>query len=98
MIDYLCANRAYALVGDTASGTAHYEQALSIARRLRHRLAEALASWYLGLLHETLGDYNQTAALMRLRVDFERAVGHTEADEHARKLDQELAKASEART
>jgi hypothetical protein len=65
-----------------------YEQALAVHREIGDRQGEAIASWDLGLAYERLGDLARAASLMQVTVDYERAIGHPDADKHARGLAQ----------
>jgi hypothetical protein len=60
----------------------HYEQALAIARAIGDRRGEASHCWNLGLLYEET-DPARAAALMQVSVDFEREIGHPDAEADA---------------
>jgi hypothetical protein len=60
----------------------HYEQALAIARDISDRREEASHYWNLGLLHED-SDSAHAADLIQVCVDFERAIGHPDAEADA---------------
>ena len=44
---------------------------------------EAIASWNLGLRYEALGGLEKAIALMQVCVDFDRAIGHPDAEKRA---------------
>jgi hypothetical protein len=50
----------------------------------------ALASWNLGLCLGESGSLASAVAAMQVRVDFERSVGHPDADKHAAAIDELL--------
>jgi len=55
----------------------------AIAREIGHRQGEAIASWNLGLSYEQLGESERAIAAMQVRVDYERAINHPDAEETA---------------
>ncbi|HFD40778.1 MAG TPA: tetratricopeptide repeat protein [Anaerolineae bacterium] len=78
---------AYLSLGDARRAVEFYEQALDIAREIGDRRNEAIHSWNLGLLYEE-SDPARAAALMEVRVIYEREIGHPDAEEDARRLAQ----------
>ena len=58
-----------------------------IAREIGDRSGEALSSWNLGLTYETAGDLRRTAEMMQICVDYERAIGHPDAERDAARLE-----------
>jgi tetratricopeptide (TPR) repeat protein len=74
---------AYADLGETGRAIEHYEQQLAIAREFGDRIGEAIASWNLGLALEQEGELTRAADLMQVRVDYERSVGHADAEKNA---------------
>ena len=57
-----------------------------IAREIGDRRGEALASWNLGLRLEAAGDLSRAVALMQFCVDYERDIGHPDAEADAARL------------
>jgi tetratricopeptide (TPR) repeat protein len=70
-------------MGNIRRAIAYYEQHLELARELGERRDEARTSWNLGLAFEELGDLTAAIAAMQICLDFERAVGHPDADSDA---------------
>ncbi len=77
---------AYADLGEPRRAIEHYEQALVIAREIGDRLGEGEDSWNLGLALEREGDLAGAAAAMQVYVDYERELGHPDAEKHAAQL------------
>jgi tetratricopeptide (TPR) repeat protein len=73
---------AHAKLGDIDRAIECHGQALQIAREIENRHGEAQSAWHLGLLHET-SDPARATELMQIRVDYEREIGHVDAEEHA---------------
>ena len=65
----------------------YYEQALEIARDIDDLRGDATDSWNLGLLLED-SDPARAADLMLVCVDYEREIGHPDAEKHAEDLRQ----------
>ena len=78
---------AYADSGDLDDAMEYHQQALEIARETHARRYEALASWNLGLAYERLDDLDRAIELMQVLVDYERELGHPDAEKHAGELD-----------
>lgn len=76
---------AYRDLGQIEQAISFYEQALTIAGEIDYRRCEALNSWNLGVLYED-SDPTQAVALMSLRVDYEREIGHPDAKTHAQRV------------
>jgi len=79
---------AYADLGDARRAIEYYEQALKMAREIGDRRGEANHCWNLGLLYED-SDPARAAELMRVCVEYEREIGHPDAEadgEHVRGL------------
>jgi tetratricopeptide (TPR) repeat protein len=76
---------AYADLGRVEEAVGYHEQALEIARGIGDRRNEAIHSWNLGLLYEE-NDPTRAAELMQVLVDYERAIGHPDAEAHAQHL------------
>jgi tetratricopeptide (TPR) repeat protein len=75
-------NTYYAL-GETRRAIEHYEQRLVIARGIGDRRGEGNTSWNLGEVYETLGELDRAVELMQVCVDFERELGHPDAEKDA---------------
>ncbi len=56
---------------------------MTIAREIGDRRGEAIACWNLGLVYEEVGDLKRAADLMQITVDFERQMGHRDAEKYA---------------
>jgi len=76
---------AYAALGEVRQAIEYYEQALTIAREIGDRRGEANQCWNLGLLYED-SDPARTAELMQVRVEYEREIGHPDAEAHAQRV------------
>ena len=71
--------------GDLEGARAAYERALAILQQTGNRREEALASWHLGLLYEET-DPARAVALMSVLVEYEREIGHPDAEAHAERV------------
>ncbi len=71
---------ANAELGNTLRAAKYYEQSLGIARETSNRSDEARTSWNLGLAYEELGDLSAAIVAMQVCVDFERKIGHPNAE------------------
>jgi len=60
--------------------------AQAIAREIGDRRGEGIHAWNLGLLYEKQGGYASAAELMQILVDFEREIGHADAEKDAQRL------------
>ena len=58
-----------------------------MTREISDRLGEGSACWNLGLALEKLGELGRAAALMQVRVDYLREIGHPEAEEAAAEVE-----------
>ncbi len=67
-------------ISDARRAIEFFEQALVIDREIGNRIGEAIASWNLGLAYEKEGDLVRAAALMQVSVDYEREIGHPDAE------------------
>ncbi|HQP61867.1 MAG TPA: hypothetical protein PKX41_11725, partial [Anaerolineaceae bacterium] len=63
-------------------------EALKIMRKIGDRRGEGNASWNLGLIDEKQGDLVRAVALMQVLVDYERAIGHPDAEKHAARVEE----------
>ena len=79
---------AYASLGDARQAISFYEQHLVIAREIGDRRGEAIVSWNLGLALEQQGQLAQAAAAMQICVDYEREIGHPDAEQDAARLEE----------
>jgi len=64
------------------------QAALAAAQRRGDRRGEAMGSWNLGLAYEQLGDVARAVEAMQLRVDYEREIGHPDAERHAARVEE----------
>ena len=76
---------AYSALGEVERAIATFEQALEIDREIGDRRGEAFDSWNLGLLYEE-SDPARAAELMQVCVDYEREIGHPDAEEDAERV------------
>jgi tetratricopeptide (TPR) repeat protein len=76
-----CLGLAYAELGETRKAIEYYEQHRQIAREIGDRRNEAIASWNLGNLVKE-GDLARGLELMQIIVDYEREIGHADAEKH----------------
>ena len=74
---------AYAALGETRRAIEHHEEALAIAGEIGDRPGEAKASWNLGLLLEQEGELGRAVDLMQVSANYERSIGHSDAEKHA---------------
>jgi tetratricopeptide (TPR) repeat protein len=79
---------AYDHLGNYEQAVTSYEQALVIRAAIGDKIGEANDSWNLGLLHEHHGNLERAAELMQVCVDFERYIGHSDAEKNAKRLEQ----------
>ena len=63
-----------------------YEQYRQIACAAGDRRGEAIVSWNMGLAYENLGDLSRAAESMQVCVDYEREIGHPDAEKHAARV------------
>jgi len=76
---------AYSALGEVGRAIEYYEQALAIAREIGDRRGVAFRCWNLGLLYEE-SDPARAAELMQVCVDYEREIGHPDAEEDAERV------------
>lgn len=74
--------------GDLVCAVEHLSQALALAEESGYRMEAARASWNLGLAYAQQGELSRALAALQVRVDYEREIGHTRADEDAATLAQ----------
>jgi len=72
-------------LGEVRRALEYYEQALAIAREIGDRRGEAIRCWNLGLLYED-SDPARAAELMQVCVEYEREIGHPDAEAHAERV------------
>lgn len=90
--------RIYHLLGDTRKAIELYEQALVILHEIGDRQREALHSWNLGLALEKQGDLARAVQTMQALVNFEREIGHPDAEKHAAHMEQVRRRVAEGST
>jgi tetratricopeptide (TPR) repeat protein len=73
----------YAALGDSRHAIECYEQHLAIVRNIGDRQGEALTSWNLGEELANQGNLAQAVAFLQVCVDYEREVGHPDAEQDA---------------
>jgi len=87
---------AYSDLGEVARAIDYYQQALEIAREIGDRPNEGIWAWNLGLLHED-ADPARAAGLMQICVDYEREIGHPDAEADAARVGEIRARIRAAR-
>jgi tetratricopeptide (TPR) repeat protein len=83
---------AYADLGDARKAIEYHEQALVIAREIGDRRGEGTASWNLGDEYAKQQDFARAIPLMQVLVDYERAIGHPDAEKDAKHVEELRAK------
>jgi tetratricopeptide (TPR) repeat protein len=78
---------AYADLGNARQAVEYYERHLLLVRASGDRASEARASWNMGLAYEELDDLARAIAAMQVCLDFERAIGHPDAEQDAAQID-----------
>ena len=78
---------AYATLGEPHKAIEFYEQQLVITREIEDRSGEAIACWNLGLEYEKAGDLKRAVDLLQVSVEFERGIGHPNAEKDAEYLE-----------
>ena len=79
---------AYADLGDAKKAIEFYEQQLVIVREIGDRRGEAFGSWNLGLQYESAGEFQKAIEVLQICVDYERAIGHPDAEKDAAKIEE----------
>ena len=87
---------AYTDLRDAVRAIGCYEQMLAIVREIGDQNGEAIGACDLGLAYERQGDYTRAVELMQITVNFERSIGHAEAEKDACKLEEVKRKAQNA--
>ena len=65
-----------------------YEQELVIAREIGDRQGESITSWNLGDEYVKQGELEKAITLMQFCVDYERELGHTDAEKDAARVEE----------
>jgi tetratricopeptide (TPR) repeat protein len=73
----------HSLLSDPHKAIYYYEVALVIAREIGDRRSEAIVCWNFGLAYENVGDLKRAVDHMQISVDFERQMGHRDAEKYA---------------
>ncbi|MCP4698708.1 MAG: tetratricopeptide repeat protein [Gammaproteobacteria bacterium] len=84
---------AYRDLGQVDKAIEYYERALAIAGEIGDRQGEANHSWNLGLIYKET-DPARAVELMSVRVEFERELGHPDAEADAKRVAEIKAKIS----
>ncbi|HQF63850.1 MAG TPA: tetratricopeptide repeat protein, partial [Anaerolineaceae bacterium] len=79
---------AWADLGEPRRAIEYYEQARALAQAIGDRQNEAIHSWNLGLLLEQQGELPRSVELMQICVDYERYIGHPDAEKDAAVVEQ----------
>ena len=77
----------YSNLGDSPRAIEYYERQLVIVREIGDRRGEALGSWNLGDEYAKQGDLSRAIAAMQVCVDYERTIGHPDAEKDAARVD-----------
>lgn len=77
----------YAHLGNTPQAIRCYDDALVIHRETGNRRGVAVVSWNLGLRYEEQDDLVRAIPLMQVLVDYERELGHLDAEKHAQRVE-----------
>jgi tetratricopeptide (TPR) repeat protein len=78
---------AYRDLGEVQRAIEYYQQALEIAREIGDRRNEGIWSWNLGFLYED-SDPARAVELMQVCVDYEREIGHPDAEADAARVEE----------
>ena len=78
---------AYVNLGEPRRAIDLYEQRLAIAREIGDHTGEAEANWNLGLVYEAEGELRRAVSLMELCVEYERGIGHPDAEKDAARVE-----------
>ena len=79
---------AYGTLDEARRAIGCFDQALVILRETDYRSEEGNVSWNLGLLYKKLGELARAVECMQVRVDYERAIDHPDAEKHAAQVEQ----------
>jgi tetratricopeptide (TPR) repeat protein len=82
----------HSLLSDPHKAIDYYEVALVIARETEDRRGEAIVCWNLGLVYEEVGDLRRAVDQLQISVEFERQIGHKDAEKYADYLENVKAK------
>ncbi len=74
---------AYADLGEPCQAIEFFKQHLVVTLEVGDRRDEGIACWNLGLHYEKAGDLQRAAEMMQICVDFEREIGHPDAEKDA---------------
>ena len=77
----------YAGLDQSRRAIEFYEQQLFITREIGDRQGESTASWNLGNAYARQGDLARAVTLMQFTVDYERGLGHADAEADAAQVD-----------
>jgi len=82
-----CLGNAYVDLGETRHAIELYEQQLAITSEIGDQRGRANSCWNLGLALEKLGELGRAVAMMQVCVDYEREIGHLDAEKHAAEVE-----------
>lgn len=74
---------AHSDISDPRRAIEFYEQHLAIAHEIGDRLGEGRTSWNLGLVYKKEGELARAVELMQVCADYERELGHPDAEKDA---------------
>lgn len=74
---------AHSTLGESWLAIECHNQHLAATRDIGDRRGEAISGWNLGLALEKVGDLQRALDLMQLSVDYDREIGHPNAEKHA---------------
>ncbi len=87
---------AYHDLGDVQRAIDYHQQALAIFRDIGYRYGEAMVAWNLGLIFRKQRRYVEACKLMHIRVDYERSIGHPDAEKDAKVVEEVCKEAGES--
>ncbi|HEX9989463.1 MAG TPA: tetratricopeptide repeat protein [Chloroflexia bacterium] len=79
---------AYVDLGEPRKAVQYFEQALEISRETEARQGAGNSSWNLGLLLAEEGEVARAVELMQVKVNYEREIGHADAEKHAAEVEE----------
>lgn len=86
---------AYKDLGDVSRAIECYIRRLRIAKEIGDRQGEAIGSWNIGEAYELQGNLKKAMEFMQICVNFEREIGHPDAEKDAAQVEQLRSRLSE---